>query len=262
MNPPSRHLERVTSVVELLPSAAATSSRTSSHAASDPGVVTNVGAGSEEAFFSARSPGRSSGSNCSQASVVSAATRPATGTARRERGSSARPRRRAGPSLQFGRITPNSAPTRSMPTPRPEPGRRRSAPRLAHRATCARTRGVRRRCARQVSRRRFAAAAPANAAASAAVRGSCRIVHHDRQTHGNDDQRHRRCHDHHHPGKRLAPITSVVRHGSTSSGTGPVRRVDGEVVRGGGLSPTIRCRRRRWRCRPPPRPRPRHHPRR
>ena len=95
-----------------------------------------------------------------------------------------------------------------MPTPRPEPGRRRPAPRPVH-ATCARTRKTRHRCAR----RPLPPVRPGSTrqrAASAAVR-LCRIVHHDRQTHGNDDQCHRRCHDHHHPGKRLAPITSVVR---------------------------------------------------
>ena len=52
----------------------------------------------------------------------------------------------------------------------------------------------------EVSRRRFARCRTRQRCGVSGRTSSCRIVHHDRQTHGNDDQRHRRCHDHHHPG--------------------------------------------------------------
>ena len=85
----------------------------------------------------------------------------------------------------------------------------------------------------EVSRRRLARRGTRQRRCIGSRAASCRVVHHDRRAHRNDDQRHCRRHDHH-PGKCLAPIPAVVRHGSTSSGTGPVHRVDGELVPGAG----------------------------
>jgi hypothetical protein len=135
--------------------------------------------------------------------------------------------------MQSGRINPHCAPTPSKPTPPPELAHHRRAPPPAPRARCVRRTEVRHRCAQQDPWRLVP---PLRHPPAPQHQPPCgpvpRLVHHSRQAHRNDDHRHCGRHDHHHPGQHLAPVPSVVRHGSTSSGPHPVRRVDGEVVLG------------------------------